>query len=131
MTSSPLVVALTTHDTCLVVDLSDAALPSVVHWGEPLAALDAGGLDALSDTGLGVGAARFGADVCLDLLGGRSTERTELAMVRSRPLPFPPEPIASAGIQATRWSLDRADHNAGRRNLFLRTLDRLGLGFDS
>jgi hypothetical protein len=52
-------------------------------------------------------------------------------MVRRRPLPFPPEPAASIGIQATRWSLDRADRNGGRRNLFLRTLDRLGLGFDS
>lgn len=82
-------------------------------------------------TGLGVGAARFAADVCLDLLDGRSTARTELRMVRSRPMPFPPEPLASIGIQATRWSLDRADHNCGRRNLFLRTLDRLGLGFDS
>lgn len=82
-------------------------------------------------TGLGVGAARFGADVCLDLLAGRPTERTELAMVRSKPLPFPPEPIASVGIQAARWSLARADDNAGRRNLFLRTLDRFGLGFDS
>lgn len=82
-------------------------------------------------TGLGVGAARFGADVCLDLLDGRPTERTTLEMVRAKPLPFPPEPIASVGIQATRWSLARADHNAGRRNLFLRTLDRLGLGFDS
>ncbi len=82
-------------------------------------------------TGLGVGAARFAADVCLDLLDGRPTERTELEMVRRRPLPFPPEPLASIGIQATRWSLDRADHGAGRRNLFLRTLDRLGLGFDS
>jgi glycine/D-amino acid oxidase-like deaminating enzyme len=82
-------------------------------------------------TGLGVGAARFAADVCLDLLEGRRTERTELEMVRSKPLPFPPEPFASVGIQATRWSLDRADHNAGRRNVLLRTLDRLGLGFDS
>ena len=82
-------------------------------------------------TGLGVGAARFAADVCLDLLDGRPTERTELEMVRRRPLPFPPEPVASIGIQATRWSLDRADHHAGRRNLLLRTLDRLGLGFDS
>ncbi|MGI9125654.1 MAG: NAD(P)/FAD-dependent oxidoreductase [Mycobacterium sp.] len=82
-------------------------------------------------TGLGVGAARFAADVCLDLLDGTPTERTELEMVRRRPLPFPPEPVASIGIQATRWSLDRADHNAGRRNLLLRTLDRLGLGFDS
>ncbi len=82
-------------------------------------------------TGLGVGAARFAADVCLDLLEGASTSRTELQMVRERPLPFPPEPFASIGIQATRWSLDRADHSAGRRNIFLRALDALGLGFDS
>jgi len=38
---------------------------------------------------------------------------------------------ASVGIQATRWSLDRADHAAGRRNVFLKTLDKLGLGFNS
>jgi glycine/D-amino acid oxidase-like deaminating enzyme len=82
-------------------------------------------------TGLGVGAARFAADVCLDLLGGVPTQRTELQMVRQKPLPFPPEPLASVGIQATRWSLDRADHSAGRRNVLLRTLDALGLGFDS
>jgi glycine/D-amino acid oxidase-like deaminating enzyme len=82
-------------------------------------------------TGLGVAAARFAADVCLDLLDGRPTPRTELEMVRKRPLPFPPEPLASMGIQATRWSLDRADHNHGRRNALLRTLDAMGLGFDS
>jgi glycine/D-amino acid oxidase-like deaminating enzyme len=82
-------------------------------------------------TGLGVGAARFAADVCLDLLDATPTARTELEMVRKRPLPFPPEPLASIGIQATRWSLDRADHSAGRRNVLLRTLDTLGLGFDS
>ncbi|KUH67290.1 FAD-dependent oxidoreductase [Mycolicibacterium novocastrense] len=82
-------------------------------------------------TGLGVGASRFAADVCLDLLGGRPTSRTELQMVRERPLPFPPEPMATIGIQATRWSLNRADHAAGRRNTYLRTLDALGLGFDS
>ncbi len=82
-------------------------------------------------TGLGVGAARFAADVCLDLLDGQRTERTELEMVRRKPLPFPPEPVASAGIQATRWSLERADRHGGRRNALLRTLDRFGLGFDS
>ncbi len=70
-------------------------------------------------TGLGVGATRFAADVCLDLLDGTPTPRTELEMVRRKPLPFPPEPLASAGIQATRWSLDRADHSAGRRNVLL------------
>jgi glycine/D-amino acid oxidase-like deaminating enzyme len=82
-------------------------------------------------TGLGVGATRFAAEVLLDLLGGEPTERTRLRMVRERPLPFPPEPLASVGINLTRWSLDRADHRQGRRNLFLRTLDRAGLGFDS
>ena len=82
-------------------------------------------------TGLGVGATRWAAEVLLDLLTGRPTERTELRMVRERPLPFPPEPLASAGINLTRWSLDRADHREGRRNGFLRVLDRAGLGFDS
>ena len=86
---------------------------------------------ALGYTGLGVGATRFGAHVMLDLLDGRRTEATVLEMVRRRPLPFPPEPLAWAGIQLTRWSLARADENEGRRNLWLRTLDRLGLGFDS
>lgn len=82
-------------------------------------------------TGLGVGATRFGADVMLDLLGGERTERTALKMVRSKPMPFPPEPVAWAGIGLTKWSLARADANGGRRNLWLRTMDRLGLGFDS
>ena len=82
-------------------------------------------------TGLGVASTHFAADVMLDLLSGVPTEITELEMVRSRPLPFPPEPVASIGIQLTRWSLDRADHNGGRRNLLLRGLDAMGLGFDS
>ncbi|MFJ3905910.1 NAD(P)/FAD-dependent oxidoreductase [Streptomyces sp. NPDC090025] len=82
-------------------------------------------------TGLGVGSTRFGADVMLDLLAGERTERTELDMVRSKPLPFPPEPIAWAGIGLTKWSLARADDNGGRRNLWLKTMDKLGLGFDS
>ena len=82
-------------------------------------------------TGLGVGATRFGARVMLDLLSGSPTELTELQMVRSKPLPFPPEPFKAAGINFTSWSLGRADRNGGKRNLWLRTLDRFGLGFDS
>lgn len=82
-------------------------------------------------TGLGVGATRFAAEVMLDRLAGLDTERTRLEMVRRRPLPFPPEPLATLGIGLTRWSLDRADHRRGRRNAFLRALDAMGLGFDS
>jgi glycine/D-amino acid oxidase-like deaminating enzyme len=86
---------------------------------------------AIGYTGLGVGATRFGANVMLDLLGGEATERTRLKMVRRKPIPFPPEPLRSAVIQLTRWSIARADRNEGRRNLWLRTLDKVGLGFDS
>jgi glycine/D-amino acid oxidase-like deaminating enzyme len=82
-------------------------------------------------TGLGVGTSRFGAGVMLDLLDGVDSEATRTAMVRSMPLPFPPEPVRSAAIGLTQWSLRRADADAGRRNLWLRTLDRVGLGFDS
>ncbi|QIM17237.1 FAD-dependent oxidoreductase [Leucobacter insecticola] len=82
-------------------------------------------------TGLGVGATHFAADVIVDRLEGRVTERTELQMVKEMPLPFPPEPLASIGINMTRWALNRADHNRGERNVLLKTLDALGLGFDS
>jgi glycine/D-amino acid oxidase-like deaminating enzyme len=82
-------------------------------------------------TGLGVGATRFGADVMLDLLSGEETERTRPAMVGSKPVPFPPEPLRYGAVQLTRWSLARADRREGRRNLWLRALDAFGVGFDS
>ncbi|MEU2606265.1 NAD(P)/FAD-dependent oxidoreductase [Streptomyces albus] len=82
-------------------------------------------------TGLGVGATRFGAEVVLDLLAGERTERTALEMVRKKPLPFPPEPVRWAGIGITQWSLARSDARAGKRNLWLRAMDKVGMGFDS
>ncbi|WP_375499985.1 NAD(P)/FAD-dependent oxidoreductase [uncultured Jatrophihabitans sp.] len=82
-------------------------------------------------TGLGVGATRFGAQVALDLLDGRDSEALRLQAIRSRPWPFPPEPLRWAGINLTRHELARADRNEGRRGPWLRTLDRLGMGFDS
>jgi glycine/D-amino acid oxidase-like deaminating enzyme len=82
-------------------------------------------------TGLGVGASRFGAQVALDLVDGRDTERTRLQMVRSRPLPFPPEPLRWAGIELTKRAAAKADSRGGRRGPWLRTIDRFGMGFDS
>jgi glycine/D-amino acid oxidase-like deaminating enzyme len=81
-------------------------------------------------TGLGVASTRFGAEVMLDVLDGKRSRATETDFVKSKPIPFPPEPFRFLGIQATRWSLDREDRT-GQRNLWLRTLDRFGLGFDS
>jgi len=86
---------------------------------------------ALGYTGLGVGAARWAAQVALDLLDGRESEATRLRYVRTKPIPFPPEPLRWAAIQLTRNRLAAADRHDGRRGLWLRTLDRLGLGFDS
>jgi len=86
---------------------------------------------AVGYTGLGVGATRFGARVALDLLDGRDTEATRLRYVRRRPVPFPPEPLRWAVVQLTRNRLAAADRAEGRRRLWLRTLDRLGIGFDS
>ena len=82
-------------------------------------------------TGLGVGSTRFGAQVMLDLLDGVDNERTRLTMVRKKPWPFPPEPFRFIFIRLTQWSINRADEKQGKRNLWLRLLDLLGLGFDS
>lgn len=86
---------------------------------------------SLGFTGLGVAATRFAADVVLDLLHGEETERTRLRMVQEQPLPFPPEPLRAIGINLTRHALARSDRNGGKRSLWLRGLDRAGLGFDS
>jgi glycine/D-amino acid oxidase-like deaminating enzyme len=85
---------------------------------------------AVGYTGLGVASTRFGARVALDLVDGRDTEVTRLAMVRRKPLPFPPEPLRFAAVRATRASL-AAEDRTGRRNLWLRGLDAVGIGFDS
>lgn len=85
----------------------------------------------LGHTGLGVGASRAGALTALDLVHGRSTALTRSALARSKPLPFPPEPARWLGITLTTASLKHADAHDGRRNLWLRALDAVGLGFDS
>ena len=116
---------------------------AVTHaWGGPIdtssrfcvafgRALGGTAVYAVGYTGLGVAATRFGARTALDLLDGVESDRTGLQLVRSRPLPFPPEPLRWAVIQATRRALARADAHGGRRGPWLRLLDRLGLGFDS
>ncbi|MFM9053764.1 MAG: NAD(P)/FAD-dependent oxidoreductase [Solirubrobacterales bacterium] len=85
---------------------------------------------AVGYTGLGTASSRFGALTMLDLLAGRHTERTELTLVRRKPFPFPPEPLRYPLIQFTRAQLAREDAT-GHRGLWVRTLDRFGLGFNS
>ena len=68
----------------------------------------------------------------LDLLDGRDTEATRAGDGAQPTAALPARAgRAALGINLTRWSIARADRDDGRRNLWLRTLDRLGLGFDS
>jgi len=98
-----------------------------VFWGRAMGGRVA---YALGYTGLGTASTRFGAEVMLDLLDGRRSKATSTKFVQDKPLPFPPEPFRFVGIQTTRWSLDRED-KTGKRNIWLKSLDRLGLGFDT
>jgi glycine/D-amino acid oxidase-like deaminating enzyme len=86
---------------------------------------------ALGYTGLGVGASRWAAGVVRDFILRPDEDRLRLRLVASPPVPFPPEPLRYAAVQLVRRELDRADRNEGRRGLLLRTLDELGIGFDS
>ena len=105
----------------------DTSSRFTVFWGR---AMNGRVAYALGYTGLGVAASRFGASVMLDHLYGRRSIAAQTEFVKSRPLPFPPEPFRFVGIQATKWSMDREDRT-GKRNLWLRGLDKMGLGFDS
>jgi glycine/D-amino acid oxidase-like deaminating enzyme len=86
---------------------------------------------ALGYTGLGVGASRWAAGVVRDMLLRPDSDLLRLRFVRSRPVPFPPEPLRYATVELVRRELDRADRNDGQRGLLLRTLDWLGIGYDS
>jgi glycine/D-amino acid oxidase-like deaminating enzyme len=85
---------------------------------------------AVGYTGLGTASSRFGALAMLDLLAKRSTEITNLTIVKRKPFPFPPEPLRYPLVQFTRNQLAREDRT-GKRGLWLSTLDRFGLGFNS
>ncbi len=86
---------------------------------------------ALGYTGLGVGASRWAGGVVRDFILRPDEDRLRLRIVGNPPVPFPPEPLRSVAVEAVRRELDRADREDGRRGAILRTLDALGIGFDS
>jgi glycine/D-amino acid oxidase-like deaminating enzyme len=86
---------------------------------------------ALGYTGLGVGATRWAGLVLRDRILDPGADRLRLRLVRSAPFPFPPEPLRTLSVAAVQRELARADARDGRRGLLLRTLDALGIGFDS
>ncbi len=86
---------------------------------------------ALGYTGLGVGSTRWAAGILRDRLLRPDSPLLQLRLVRSAPVPIPPEPVRTPVVELMRRAVIRADANEGRRSLFLRTMDTLGIGFDS
>ena len=80
-------------------------------------------------TGHGVGASRFGARIGIELLGYEPTDIIKMQFVTKKALPWAPEPFRWFGVKLTQSALGKADRNGGNRGLWLKILDKLGLGF--
>jgi len=80
-------------------------------------------------TGHGVGATRFGARIGIELLGYEPSDVLKMQFVTRKSLPWAPEPLRWLGVKLTQKALIRADKNGGKRGLWLKFLDMLGLGF--
>ena len=87
-------------------------------------------LYGLGYTGHGLGTTRLAGRILAHQTLNRPSELLELAMVRKKPFPYPPEPLRSLAVAAVTRALRRVDQ--GRRpGVMLRVLDRLGIGFSS
>ena len=84
---------------------------------------------AVGYTGNGVSASRFGARIGIELLGYQPSEVIKMKLVTRKALPWPPEPFRWIAVRMTQLALIRADRNGGKRGLWLKFLDALGLGF--
>ena len=80
-------------------------------------------------TGHGVSASRFGARIAIELLGYEPSDILDMQFVTRKALPWAPEPFRWLGVKFTQKALVKADQNHGKRGLWLRFLDMLGLGF--
>jgi glycine/D-amino acid oxidase-like deaminating enzyme len=94
-----------------------SALGGRVHYG-------------LGYTGHGLGTTRLAGRILAHLALDRRTDLLDLALVRRRPLPFPPEPLRSWAVAGVTRALRRVDSGESP-SLLLRLLDRLGIGFSS
>ena len=84
----------------------------------------------LGYTGHGLGTTRLAGRILAHMALDRPSELLDLALVRKRPFPYPPEPLRSWSVAAVTRALRRVD-DGERPNLMLRVLERLGIGFSS
>jgi hypothetical protein len=84
----------------------------------------------LGYTGHGLGTTRIAGRILAHLALDRRTDLLDLALVRRRPFPFPPEPLRSWAVAGVTRALRRVD-GGERSSAMLRLLGRLGIGFSS
>lgn len=119
--------------------LADLKFPYA--WGGPIASTTRltpffGSLNneqiyyALGYTGHGLGSTRIAGKILAHLALGKPSELLDLAMVRNKPFPYPPEPMRSWAVHSVTRALRNVD--AGRHpNFLLWVLKKLGIGFSS
>jgi glycine/D-amino acid oxidase-like deaminating enzyme len=118
-----------------------AALDFPFAWGGPICsttrltpffgrAMGGRVLYGLGYTGHGLGTTRIAGRILAHLALGRPSELLDLALVRRKPFPFPPEPLRSWAVARVTSALRRVDEGK-RPSAMLRLLDRLGIGFSS
>jgi glycine/D-amino acid oxidase-like deaminating enzyme len=84
----------------------------------------------LGYTGLGVANSHLAGRILAHLTLGKPSPLLDLAIVRDKPLMYPPEPFRSWAVNAVTRALRRVD--AGEKpNWLLRALDKAGIGFSS
>jgi glycine/D-amino acid oxidase-like deaminating enzyme len=84
----------------------------------------------LGFTGHGLGTTHLAGKILAHLALARSSPLLELALVRTRPFPYPPEPLRAWTVRAVTRALRRVDAGA-RPGPLLRLLDALGIGLSS
>ena len=118
-----------------------ASLDFPYAWGGPICsttrltpffgrALGGRVIYGLGYTGHGLGTTRIAGRILAHLALDRHSDLLDLAMVRRKPFPFPPEPFRSWAVAGVTRGLRRVDEGK-RPSALLRMLDRLGIGFSS
>jgi glycine/D-amino acid oxidase-like deaminating enzyme len=118
--------------------LADLEFP--YSWGGPIASTTrltpffgtlAGRLSyGLGYTGHGIGSTRVAGKVLAHLALDRKSPLLDLAMVRRKPFPFPPEPLRRLAVAAVTRSLRKVDAG-GKPGVMLKVLDAMGISFSS
>ncbi len=84
----------------------------------------------LGYTGHGIGSTRLAGKILAHMTLARPSPLLDLAMVRRKPFPYPPEPLRRLAVGAVTRQLRRVDEGE-EPGLLLRVLEAMGIGFSS